>query len=124
MLRATNIARDNLLSLGTCFGKFTKTGKVTIHMTALDYLAQYAEVRLRLTRAYQLCAVADGREQRKVWIKPSGEMSFLYGHHVLKSHVGRMTEDAEQCAPLHLSNDLMMDTDRVRSRLPPDTPVS
>lgn len=36
------------------------------------------------------------RLQNKLWIKPAGEMSFVYGHHVLKSHVGRMTEDAEQ----------------------------
>ena len=54
MLRATNISRDNLLSLGTCFGKFTKTGKVTLHVTCLDYLAQYAEVRTE-KRPFDLC---------------------------------------------------------------------
>uniref|UniRef100_A0A670YW26 Nucleolar pre-rRNA processing protein NIP7 n=1 Tax=Pseudonaja textilis TaxID=8673 RepID=A0A670YW26_PSETE len=40
---ATNIPRDNLVSLGSCFGKFTKTQKFRLHITALDYLAPYAK---------------------------------------------------------------------------------
>ena len=44
MKKAGNIARDNLVSFGTCFGKFTKTGKYRLHITALDYLAPYAKV--------------------------------------------------------------------------------
>jgi len=44
MKKATCIGRDQLLSLGVCFGKFTKTGKFRLHITALDYLAQYAKV--------------------------------------------------------------------------------
>lgn len=43
---ANNVSRDNLLSMGTCFGKFTKTGKFHLHITALDYLAPYAKVCL------------------------------------------------------------------------------
>lgn len=31
---ATSIARDNLLSLGTCIGKFTRTMKFRMHITA------------------------------------------------------------------------------------------
>jgi 60S ribosome subunit biogenesis protein NIP7 len=73
MKKATNIGRDELVSLGTCFGKFTKTKKFRLQITALDYMGQYAKY--------------------KVWVKPNGEMSFLYGNHVLKAHVGRMTED-------------------------------
>src|SRR5690349_4909964 len=73
MRRATNVGRDQLISLGTCFGKFTKTGKFRLHITALDYLAQYA--------------------QFKVWVKPGAEMSFLYGNHILKSGLGRITEN-------------------------------
>ncbi|OBZ78743.1 60S ribosome subunit biogenesis protein nip7 [Grifola frondosa] len=46
-----SVARPNLVSLGTCFGKFTKSGKFKLHITALDYLAQYAKY--------------------KVWIKPN-----------------------------------------------------
>jgi ribosome biogenesis protein Nip4 len=30
--------------------------------------------------------------QYKVWVKPSSEMSFLYGNNVVKSGLGRMTE--------------------------------
>ncbi|KAI0321132.1 cytosolic large ribosomal subunit protein [Amylostereum chailletii] len=71
-----SVARTNLVSLGTCFGKFSKSGKFKLHVTALDYLAQYAKY--------------------KVWIKPNGEMSFLYGNHVLKNHLGRITEDTPE----------------------------
>ena len=44
MKRAANISRDNLVNLGTCFGKFTKTRKFRLHITALDFLAPYAKV--------------------------------------------------------------------------------
>ena len=44
MKKAGNIAGQNLLSFGTCFGKFTKTRKFRLHVTALDYLAPYAKV--------------------------------------------------------------------------------
>ena len=44
MRRATNIARKGLVALGTCFGKFTKTGKFRLSITALPYLAPYARV--------------------------------------------------------------------------------
>ena len=59
--------------MGTCFGKFTKTGKFRLHITSLDYLAKYAK--------------------NKIWIKPSGEQSYLYGNHVIKAHIGRMTDN-------------------------------
>jgi ribosome biogenesis protein Nip4 len=32
----------------------------------------------------------------KVWIKANGEMPFLYGNHVLKAHLGRITEDTPE----------------------------
>lgn len=41
---ATIIDRDKLISIGTNFGKFTKTRKFLLHITALDYLAPYAQV--------------------------------------------------------------------------------
>ena len=28
-----------------------------------------------------------------MWIKPGGEMSYLYGNNVLKAHLGRITEN-------------------------------
>ncbi|KAI8458965.1 hypothetical protein BY996DRAFT_4270763 [Phakopsora pachyrhizi] len=73
---ATSIPREKLISLGTCLGKFSKTGKFRLHVTALDWLAKYA--------------------QYKVWIKPNGEMPFLYGNHVAKAHLGRITEDTPE----------------------------
>ncbi|XP_033115219.1 60S ribosome subunit biogenesis protein NIP7 homolog isoform X2 [Anneissia japonica] len=73
MKRAANISRENLISFGSCFGKFTKTMKFRLHVTALDFLAPYAKF--------------------KVWVKPGSEQSFLYGNHVLKSGLGRITEN-------------------------------
>jgi len=73
---ATSLPRTSLLSLGTCLGKFSKTGKFRLHVTALDFMAQHA--------------------MYKVWVKPNGEMPFLYGNHVLKAHVGRITQDTPE----------------------------
>lgn len=75
---ATSVSRDSLLSLGTCLGKFTKTGKFRLHITALDIIAPHARY--------------------KVWVKQNGEMPFLYGGHVVKAHVGRWSEDAPEHA--------------------------
>lgn len=75
---AETVPRDKLMALGTCLGKFTKTGKFRLHITALPYLAQYAK--------------------HKVWIKSNGEMPFLYGNHVLKAHIGRISEDIPEHA--------------------------
>ncbi|NXW48398.1 NIP7 protein, partial [Nyctiprogne leucopyga] len=73
---AASIPRAGLVSLGTCFGKFTKTQKFRLSVTALDFLAPYAKY--------------------KVWVKPGSEQSFLYGNHVLKSGLGRITENTAQ----------------------------
>lgn len=35
---------DKLASVGTCFGKFTKSGKFRLHITALYHLAPYVQV--------------------------------------------------------------------------------
>ena len=34
--------------------------------------------------------------EKKVWVKPSAEQSFLYGNHVLKAGLGRISEDTPQ----------------------------
>lgn len=81
---ATSISRDALLHVGTCLGKFTKSGKFRLHVTALEYLAQYALY--------------------KVWVKASSEMSFLYGNHVPKSGLARMTENTPQYAGVIVYN--------------------
>ena len=53
MKLAANISRENLFHVGTCFGKFSKSGKCKLHITALDYVAKYAK--------------------NKVWLKSQGE---------------------------------------------------
>lgn len=73
---ATSVSRDCLLSLGTCIGKFTKTGKFRLHITCLDVIAPHA--------------------RHKLWIKPNGEMPFLYGGNIVKAHVGRWSEDCPE----------------------------
>ena len=70
---ASHIGRDELLSAGTCFGKFSKTKKFNLNITCLDYLAKFCKY--------------------KVWVKPNGEQTFLYGNHVLKGHLARITEN-------------------------------
>lgn len=70
--RATSVARDHLVSLGTCIGKFTKSGHFRLTITAMEILAAYAK--------------------HKLWLKPAAEMSFLYGNHVLKSGLAKITE--------------------------------
>lgn len=76
MKQAISIARPNLISLGTCFGRFSKSGKFKLAVTSLDWLGKYAKF--------------------KVWIKPNGELPFLYGNHVVKAHLGRITEDTPE----------------------------
>ena len=70
--RATNIGRKNLVSLGTCIGKFTHGGGFRLTVQSLNLLAANAK--------------------HKVWLKPTSEMSFLYGNHVLKGGLGKITD--------------------------------
>lgn len=60
-------------SVGVCFGKFSKTERFRLNITALDFIAKYAK--------------------NKIWLKTSGEQSYVYGNHVIKSHIARMTEN-------------------------------
>lgn len=73
---AENLKPEQLVCVGTCLGKFTKTNKFRFHITALNYLAPYA--------------------QYKIWLKSSFEQQFLYGNHVPKSGLGRITENTPQ----------------------------
>jgi 60S ribosome subunit biogenesis protein NIP7 len=73
---ATSVARGNLLCLGICIGKFTKTGKFRMHITALEIIAPHARY--------------------KIWVRPNGEMPFLYGGNIVKAHVGRWSEDCPE----------------------------
>jgi len=73
MKMAAHVGRDNLVSLGICFGKFTKSKQFRLHVTALDFLAPYAKY--------------------KIWLKPPAEQQFLYGNHIMKSGLGRITDN-------------------------------
>lgn len=53
------MSRDALLSLGTCLGKMTKSGKFRLHITALPIIAAGA--------------------RHKIWVKENGAQPFLYG---------------------------------------------
>ena len=76
MKKAAHFPRKELISFGTCFGKFSKGLKFRLNITSLDYLAPYSK--------------------NKVWLKPSAEQQFLYGHHIMKSGLGRITENTSQ----------------------------
>lgn len=41
---AESVAPENMVTIGICFGKFTKSNKFLLHITALTYLAPYAQV--------------------------------------------------------------------------------
>mmetsp|Transcript_16831 Transcript_16831/g.18756 ORF Transcript_16831/g.18756 Transcript_16831/m.18756 type:complete len:181 (-) Transcript_16831:277-819(-) len=76
MRRATSVQSKQLVAMGTCVGKFTHSHKFRMQVSFLDFLAQYA--------------------QYKVWLKPSAELSFLYGNNVVKQGLGRITENTPQ----------------------------
>jgi len=73
---ATSVARDKLLSCGTCLGRFTKSGKFHLHITALPVIAPIARY--------------------KIWLRPNGVMPFLYGGNILKANVGRWSQDCPE----------------------------
>lgn len=60
---ATNISRKQLLSLGTCIGKFTHSGKFRLIITALDIMAPYSKY--------------------KMWLKPGVDL--LFSPHICDS---------------------------------------
>jgi 60S ribosome subunit biogenesis protein NIP7 len=77
MKKAAHFPRKSLISFGTCFGKFSsKSQKFRLNVTALDFLAPYAKC--------------------KIWLKPNAEQQFLYGHHIMKNGLSRITDDTEK----------------------------
>ena len=75
MKAAANVAKEDLVSFGVCIGKFTKSRKFRLHCTFVDYMAPYAK--------------------NKVWLKAGSEQAFLYGNHVLKSGIARVSEEMD-----------------------------
>lgn len=45
--QAISVPRANLISLGVCLGKFSKTEKFRLHVTALDLMGKYAKNKVR-----------------------------------------------------------------------------
>ncbi len=75
MLRQCSVfAKDKLIHCGVCFGQFSKTKKFRLHITCLGILKKYTG--------------------RKVWLRSNGEQNFLYGNHVLKAHIAKISEKA------------------------------
>ena len=72
----TSFSRDRLVSTGICVGKMTHSAKFRLTIHFLDVLAQFAKY--------------------KVWLKPTAEMSYLYGSHVTKVGLARVTEGIPQ----------------------------
>lgn len=71
--KSIHIPKKCLVSAGTLFGKFTHSKKFRLHITCLDILAKLSP--------------------SKVWVKSTGEQSFVYGNHVVKAHIRRVTDE-------------------------------
>eukprot|EP00928_Gymnodinium_smaydae_P047346 TRINITY_DN31593_c0_g1_i1.p1 TRINITY_DN31593_c0_g1~~TRINITY_DN31593_c0_g1_i1.p1 ORF type:complete len:181 (-),score=38.37 TRINITY_DN31593_c0_g1_i1:30-572(-) len=82
---AGHVPKKQLLSCGVCLGKFTHSRKFRLGITALDYLARLAQYR--------------------VWLKSTGEQHFVYGNHVVKAHLRRITEGAPKNAGVVIFNE-------------------
>eukprot|EP00918_Siedleckia_nematoides_P007813 GHVU01016972.1.p2 GENE.GHVU01016972.1~~GHVU01016972.1.p2 ORF type:complete len:123 (-),score=5.82 GHVU01016972.1:514-882(-) len=52
------------MSVGVILGKFTKSKKFRLQITAIDLLARHCT--------------------NKIWLSPAGEQSFVYGNNVIK----------------------------------------
>ena len=73
--KSIHIPKKSLVSAGTLFGKFTHSKKFRLHITSLDFLAKLSP--------------------SKMWVKGSGEQSFVYGNHVVKAHIRRVTDEIQ-----------------------------
>ncbi|RVD91804.1 ribosomal biogenesis protein [Tubulinosema ratisbonensis] len=74
MYKFTNqIKKENLASCGCQIGKFTRSDKFKITVTALNLLSPYAI--------------------HKIWIKSSAEMNFLYKNNIIRAHMHKISEN-------------------------------
>ena len=85
---SSNFSRDKLISIGICVGKVTHSGKIRLTIHFLEVLAQFAKY--------------------KVWLKPSAEMSYLYGSHVTKVGISKVTEGIPQYAGVVVFSESML----------------
>jgi 60S ribosome subunit biogenesis protein NIP7 len=73
---ASCVAKRNLMGIGVLIAKVTHNEHMRIQVTALEQIAQYAMF--------------------KIWVKPNQEQSFLYGNHITRAGLGRITENTPQ----------------------------
>merc|ERR1712025_206527 len=71
--KMSNIPQKNIVLFGTHIGRFTRSDRFFLRVGSLNVLSKYAT--------------------KKVWIKWSAEMNFLYGNTVSKSHVLKTSEN-------------------------------
>ena len=71
--RRTRFVSDSVSRLGVAADPFARVAFVSIDRS----------IRLASTVAFST----------QMWVKPTSEMSFLYGNHLLKSGLGRITEN-------------------------------
>jgi len=60
-------ARSNLVSSGTCLGKFSNSGKFKLHITSLDYLAQYAKYKIWINQMVKCLFYMVIMSSRRTW---------------------------------------------------------
>ncbi|XP_037796822.1 60S ribosome subunit biogenesis protein NIP7 homolog [Penaeus monodon] len=87
---AALLPRENLVSMGVCFGKITKGKKFLLNITALEFLSPYC--------------------QHKVWVKEASEQNFMYGNHIYKSGLFRISDNTPKYAGVvvYTHNDIPM----------------
>ncbi|KAH9386855.1 60S ribosome subunit biogenesis protein NIP7 [Nematocida major] len=81
--KASMLARESIMCIGTCMGRFTKTGSFRIKITALHMLMTYASA--------------------KVKVKQTSEMNVLYGNHVQRAHLCNVAPDIKKNAGVVLT---------------------
>ena len=74
MKLAISVARPYLVSPRACSGKFSKSGKFKLHVTSLDYLAQYAKYKASITFKWIARCITEK----------------------IKAHLGQITEDTPE----------------------------
>ena len=84
---ATRVAMDaSLLSAAKSNRVFFPSGKGARFLFGFFSVSVYVSVSISLT-------LARTPSWTQMWVKPTSEMSFLYGNHLLKSGLGRITEN-------------------------------
>ena len=84
--------KTQLDQLGHMLWQIFKIGQVQATYNGVGLSCSVCQVQGMYTEIYFIF----GTDFVQVWIKPNGEMPFLYGNHVLKAHLGRITEDTPE----------------------------